>query len=411
MERMLVVGAGTMGAQIAMVCALAGHDTTVTDLTDDALARAESSLRSRLDRDVDKGRRTRDDVDAAFARLTFTTDLDGAASTADLVIEAAVEKLDVKREVFARLDKLAPPHAILTTNSSAIMSSQLADATGRPDRVANMHFFNPALVMRCVEVLGTDEATVEAVADLARRLGKEPVVLRKEIPGFVANRILGAVRDEAIFLLENGISSVEDIDTACRTALGYPMGPFELMDLTGIDIGYHAKLARHAVTGDPRDLPSRTVTELVERGDLGRKTGKGFYTYDLPREPVMSTDYYLLDELLTDEAREVRDRVRAFVDSDVLPVINDYWDRAEFPWALVPKLAGLGIVGVDDRGVRLPGPVASRGGDGDASRCRAATAASTPSSACSPAWRWARSTCSAARSRSSAGCPAWPRST
>jgi 3-hydroxybutyryl-CoA dehydrogenase len=278
--RILIVGAGTMGAQIAMVCALAGHDTTVTDLTDDALARAESSLRSRLDRDVAKGRRTRDDVDAAFARLTFSTDLDTAAAGADLVIEAAVEKLDVKREVFAHLDKVAPPHAILTTNSSAIMSSQLADATGRPDRVANMHFFNPALVMRCVEVLGADEATVEAVADLARRLGKEPVVLHKEIPGFVANRILGAVRDEAIFLLENGISSVEDIDTACRTALGYPMGPFELMDLTGIDIGYHAKLARHAVTGDPRDLPSRTVTELVERGDLGRKTGKGFYTYE-----------------------------------------------------------------------------------------------------------------------------------
>ena len=163
------------------------------------------------------------------------------------------------------------------------MSSQLADATGRPDRVANMHFFNPALVMRCVEVVGsaaTSEATVEAVLELARRLGKEPVVLHKEIPGFVANRILGAVRDEAIFLLENGIASVEDIDTACRTALGYPMGPFELMDLTGIDIGYHAKLARHAVTGDPRDLPSRTVTELVERGELGRKTGKGFYTYD-----------------------------------------------------------------------------------------------------------------------------------
>ena len=108
-------------------------------------------------------------------------------------------------------------------------------------------------------------------------------MLRKEIPGFVANRILGAVRDEAIFLLENGIASVEDIDTACRTALGYPMGPFELMDLTGIDIGYHAKLARHAVTGDPRDLPSRTVTELVERGELGRKTGKGFYTYEEQR--------------------------------------------------------------------------------------------------------------------------------
>ena len=283
MDRILVVGAGAMGSQIAMVCALAGHDTTVTDVTDDALDRARSQLQARLDRDVAKERRTRDDVDAAFARLTFTTDLDAAAAGADLVIEAAVEKLDVKREVFARLDKAAPPHTILTTNSSAIMSSQLADATGRPDRVANMHFFNPALVMRCVEVVGSDDTspeTMETVTALARRLGKEPVVLHKEIPGFVANRILGAVRDEAIFLLEQGVSSVEDIDTACRTALGYPMGPFELMDLTGIDIGYRAKLARHDITGDPRDLPSRTVTELVERGDLGRKTGKGFYSYE-----------------------------------------------------------------------------------------------------------------------------------
>src|SRR4051794_6126167 len=132
--RILVVGAGTMGSQIAMVCALAGHDTTVTDVAPDAVARAEAQLRARLDRDVAKGRRTGDDVDAAFARLTFGTDLDAAAASADLVIEAGVEKLDVKRELFARLDKVAPSHAILTTNSSAIMSSQLADATGRPDR-------------------------------------------------------------------------------------------------------------------------------------------------------------------------------------------------------------------------------------------------------------------------------------
>jgi 3-hydroxybutyryl-CoA dehydrogenase len=282
-DTILVVGAGAMGSQIAMVCALAGHHTTVTDIADDALDRARDQLHARLDRDVAKGRRTREDVDAAFARLTFTTDLDAAPAGADLVIEAALEDLEVKREVFARLDKVLPPHAILTTNSSAIMSSQLADATGRPDRVANMHFFNPALVMACVEVVrgpATSDATVEAVVALAERLGKEPVVLRKEIPGFVANRILGALRDEAIFLLENDIASVEDIDTACRTALGHPMGPFELMDLTGIDIGYRAKLARHAVTDDPRDLPSRTVSELVERGELGRKTGKGFYTYD-----------------------------------------------------------------------------------------------------------------------------------
>jgi 3-hydroxybutyryl-CoA dehydrogenase len=272
-----------MGSQIAMLCALAAHDTTVTDVSTESLGRAETQLRARLDRDVAKARRSRDDVDAAFARLSFDTDLDAAAATADFVIEAAVEDLKVKRAVFARLDEAALPHAILTTNSSAIMSSQIADVTGRPDRVANMHFFNPALMMRCVEVVRspmTSDATVEAVVELAKQLGKEPVVLKREIPGFVANRILHALRDEAIHLLEQGIATVEDIDTACRTALGHPMGPFEVMDLAGIDIGYRAKLARHAVTGDPRDLPSRTVTELVQRGELGRKTGSGFYTYD-----------------------------------------------------------------------------------------------------------------------------------
>jgi 3-hydroxybutyryl-CoA dehydrogenase len=272
-----------MGSQIAMVCALGGHDTTVTDVAEAAIGRALSQLSSRMNRDVAKGRRTREDVDTAFGRLTFTTDLDAAAASADLVIEAAVEDVAIKREIFARLDKALPPHAILTTNSSAIMSSQLADATGRPDRVANMHFFNPALVMRCVEIVrgpATSDATIDAVVTLTRRLGKEPVVLLKEIPGFVANRILYALRDEAIFLLEEGVATVEDIDVACRTALGHPMGPFEVLDLAGIDIGYRAKLARHDLSGDPRDLPSRTVTELVERGELGRKTGKGFYAYD-----------------------------------------------------------------------------------------------------------------------------------
>jgi len=282
-RHILVVGAGAMGSQIAMLCALAGYRATAYDIEQGALDRAAGELRQRLDRDVAKGRRTRPDVDAALDRLTVTTDLDTAAAAADHVIEAAVERLDVKRQIFARLDAVAPAHAILATNSSAIVSSQLADATARPDRVCNMHFFNPALVMRCVEVVGgpqTSAATVGTTVQLARRLGKDPVVLHKEIPGFIANRILGAVRDEAIFLREQGVATAEAIDTTCRTALGYPMGPFELMDLTGIDIGYHAKLARHATSNDPRDLPSRTVTALVKRGELGRKTGKGFYTYD-----------------------------------------------------------------------------------------------------------------------------------
>jgi len=282
-KSVVVVGAGAMGSQIGMVCALAGYAATITDIARDALDRAEAQLRQRMSRDVQKNRRTDAQVEEAFGRLTFSTDLTTAAAQADFVIEAAVEKLEIKRRLFADLDRVAPPHAILATNSSNIVSSRIADATGRPDRVCNLHFFNPALVMKCVEVVRgpqTSDETVTTAVEFARRLGKVPVLLDREIPGFIANRILGAVRDEAIFLLENGIASVEDIDTACRTALGYPMGPFELMDLTGIDIGYLTKQDRYAESGDPKDQPSKSVSALVERGELGRKTGRGWYDYD-----------------------------------------------------------------------------------------------------------------------------------
>ncbi len=288
-QRVTVVGAGAMGSQIAMLCALAGLRVTVHDLDEAAFDRARSALGARMRRDVEKGRRTQSDVDVAWSALSFTTDLVTAADGADLVLEAAVEKLDVKRALFTALDGLVAEHTILASNSSSFVPSRLADATKRPDRVCNMHFFNPALVMRCVEVVpgpDTSAATTAAVADLARRLGKEPVVLAREIHGFLANRILNAVRDEAIALYEGGYAGVAEIDMVCRTALGYPMGPFELMDLTGVDIGYHVKLARFEETGDPRDAPSATVTELVRQGRLGRKTGSGFYEYDADRHPT-----------------------------------------------------------------------------------------------------------------------------
>ena len=281
--RILVAGAGTMGSQIAMVCALAGYRATAYDIDAGALDRARTQLGQRMSRTVAKGQIPQAGADAAFAQLAFTTDLPTAAAAADFVIEAAVERLDVKRDLFSAISQTAPPHAILTTNSSTIVSSKLAGATVRPDRVCNMHFFNPALVMECVEVVPgphTAAATVETTVQLARKLGKTPIVLRKEIPGFIANRILNAARDEAIFLAEEGVASVDAIDTACRTALGYPMGPFELMDLTGIDIGYLAKKARYADSHDPRDIPARSVADKVARGELGRKTGRGWYEYD-----------------------------------------------------------------------------------------------------------------------------------
>ncbi|MGB3682907.1 MAG: 3-hydroxyacyl-CoA dehydrogenase family protein [Rubrobacteraceae bacterium] len=282
-RRILVVGGGAMGSQIGMVCAIAGYEVTVQDIEEDMLEKAREQLESRMARNVEKERMNQNEVDEAFGRMEFTTDLEAAAAGADFVIEAAVEKLDVKREIFSALDEATPEHAILATNSSTIVSSQVAGATNRPDRVCNMHFFNPALIMKCVEVVRspeTSDATVETTVELTRSIGKAPVILEKEISGFVANRILGALRDEAIYLHENGISSFEDIDTACKTALGHPMGPFELMDLTGIDIGYYVKQARYEESGDPDDAPSASVAEKFEKGELGRKTGKGWYEYD-----------------------------------------------------------------------------------------------------------------------------------
>lgn len=271
-----------MGSQIAMVCANAGLTVTCTDLDQAALDRAEAMLRTRMDSNVVKGRITAEQRDAAFDRLTLTTERDTAARTADLVIEAAVEKLDVKRSLFAELTALVPESAILASNSSSFVPSSMASAVTHPGRFCNIHFFNPALAMKCVEVVRGPETTDETMAAataFVEEIGKTPVVLEREIPGFVANRILGAVRDEALHLLEGGYADVEAIDTACRTALGYPMGPFELMDLTGIDIGYLVKKQRFAESGDPKDQPAETVARLVERGDLGRKTGRGWYVY------------------------------------------------------------------------------------------------------------------------------------
>lgn len=282
-KKILVVGAGAMGSQIGMVCAISGYEVAVQDIAPDMLERAKKELRSRMNRNVEKERMTQQEVEEAFERMDFTTDLESAAADSDFVIEAATEKLDVKRELFSKMDSLVPDHTILSTNSSTIVGSRIADATSRPDKVCNMHFFNPALVMKCVEVVrgpDTSDATVETTIELTERIGKAPVLLEKEISGFVANRILHALRDEALNLYEGGYASFEDIDVACKTALGHPMGPFELMDLTGIDISYYVRQARYEETKDPSDKPRKSIAEKFERGELGRKSGKGWYEYD-----------------------------------------------------------------------------------------------------------------------------------
>lgn len=282
-KNICVVGSGQMGHQIAMLCALGGFDTVIQDVNEHALAKAKSTLKGIMEKWVTKGKITEDVKKAAFERLTFTTSLEEAAATADFVIEAVVEKLDVKREVFAKLDKIAPPHTILASNSSTIVNSMLADVTSRPDQVCNMHFFFPPLVTDCVEVVmgeQTSEETAQRTMEVCKQINRTGVLLRKEISGFVANRILGALHREAIQLYEQGICDFKDIDLICRKALSHPIGPFELMDLSGIDVCYYVMEQRYAETGDPLDKPTPSIIEKVKAGQLGRKTGKGFYDYE-----------------------------------------------------------------------------------------------------------------------------------
>ncbi|WP_347941712.1 3-hydroxyacyl-CoA dehydrogenase family protein [Peribacillus simplex] len=281
-QSITVIGAGQMGHQIAMLAALGGYETILQDVQENALNTAQEKLDVILTKWVQKGKLSEDRKLAAFSRLQYTTDLEKAASGADLIIEAVVEKLDVKREVFARLEELAPAETIFATNSSTIVNSLIASVTNRPDKFINMHFFFPPLIMDCVEVVMSDqtsEETAKLAMEVTERMNRTGVLLRKEISGFVANRILGALQREALYLYEEGIVDYKDIDLICRKALGHPIGPFELMDLSGIDVGYFVMQQRYNETGNPEDKPNACIEEKVNKGQLGRKTGIGWYDY------------------------------------------------------------------------------------------------------------------------------------
>ncbi|CAH0221912.1 3-hydroxyacyl-CoA dehydrogenase family protein [Peribacillus simplex] len=281
-QSITVIGAGQMGHQIAMLAALGGYETILQDVHENALNAAKEKLDVILTKWVQKGKLSEDRKLAAFSRLQYTTDLEKAASGADLIIEAVVEKLDVKQEVFAKLEELAPAETIFATNSSTIVNSLIASVTNRPDKFINMHFFFPPLVMDCVEVVMSDqtsEETAKLAMEVTVNMNRTGVLLRKEISGFVANRILGALQREALYLYEEGIVDYKDIDLICRKALGHPIGPFELMDLSGIDVGYFVMQQRFNETGNQEDKPNACIEEKVNKGHLGRKTGKGWYDY------------------------------------------------------------------------------------------------------------------------------------
>lgn len=282
-NKIAVIGAGNMGHQIAIAACIAGFKVKCTDTNSEILSKAVTFADNYFKERVKKGKMSEEDARQAQSNLEFVPTIALAATDADLVIEAIIEKLAIKRELFAELDKICPSHTILASNSSYIISSKIADATKRPEKVCNMHFFNPALVMKLVEVVKgphVSNETIEAVMEVARKMGKSPVLLHKEIYGFLVNRLLQATRQEALKLLDMGVASVEDIDIAAKSGLGYPMGPFELLDLTGIDLSYYASMEKYKESGDPADRPSPTIVEKFTEGNYGKKVGKGFYEYE-----------------------------------------------------------------------------------------------------------------------------------
>ena len=278
--RVGVVGLGTMGAGIAQVCLQAGFEVVGREVEAERGEQARSRIDHYLGRGVEKGRLTKDEKDAALGRLTLTTELADLADC-QLVIEAAFEDLGVKRELFGELDRLAPAPAILATNTSALSVTQIADGVQTPERVVGMHFFNPAPVLPLVEVVRTahtNDESFDAAFDFAQQLGKEPVACN-DTPGFIVNRILIPLLNDCVRVLDEARVSPEDVDRAMRFGANWPIGPCALIDLIGVDVHVHASEALHSALGEDRMAPPERLLELQREGNLGRKTGQGFFTY------------------------------------------------------------------------------------------------------------------------------------
>lgn len=280
-KKLAVVGAGLMGSGIAQVSAQAGWDVILRDVTGEALTRGTDGIKASYEKFVSKGKLEASAAEAALARITTTTDLDAAAE-ADVVVEAVFEKIEVKREIFGRLDTLVKDGTILASNTSAIPITKIAAATSRPERVVGTHFFSPVPMMRLCELVRghrTSDETLATAREFAESVGKTCIVVNRDVAGFVTTRLISALVVEAAKLQESGVATAEDIDTACKLGFGHAMGPLATADLTGVDILLHASENIYAESRDEKFAPPESMRRMVDAGDIGRKSGRGYYEH------------------------------------------------------------------------------------------------------------------------------------
>mgnify|MGYP001087331651 CR=1 FL=1 len=279
-RKIAVIGAGAMGHGIAQVAAMAGFEVTLRDISEEFVTGGMGKIKWSLNKLVEKNRITVEESKKTIDRIKPVVPLEEAVKNVDYVIEAAPENLNLKRQIFSEMDKLAPPHTILASNTSAILITEIAEATRRPDKVVGVHFFNPAQLMRLVEVVmgeKTSEETCNVSVELAKKFGKEPVVCRKDVPGFIANRITIPATNLIAWMVYKGEYTIEEVDAAALQKAGMPMGIFALLDYTGIDIAYN--VMRFMEEKEPLFKACPLIEEKIKKGELGLKTGKGFYTY------------------------------------------------------------------------------------------------------------------------------------
>ncbi|MFH1487348.1 MAG: 3-hydroxyacyl-CoA dehydrogenase family protein [Pseudomonadota bacterium] len=282
-EKLGIVGAGTMGNGIAQLAAQIGCDVIMRDIEESFVERGRKNIEKFLSKSVEKGKIQTEEKDAILGRIKGTTKMDDLKD-ADLVIEAVIENLELKKQVFKELDELCGPEVVLASNTSSMSLTEIASATNRPDKVCGMHFFNPVPLMRLVEVIRgfyTSDKTIATTTELAKRMGKVTVEVKRDSPGFIVNRIMIPHMLEAIKMVEEGVASIEDIDTAVKNGLNYPMGPFELMDLTGIDIAYFVtEYFYQELNKESKWVSPNLLKNMIRANRLGRKTGGGWYDYE-----------------------------------------------------------------------------------------------------------------------------------